>query len=53
MADTQPAAESLPPVKVEDFQADREGFADGVWRATTFAIAGIVGLLILMAIFLL
>jgi hypothetical protein len=52
MADTQPAAD-LPPVKVEDFLADREGFADGVWRATTFAIAGIIALLILLAIFLL
>jgi hypothetical protein len=58
MADPQPAAETmppvtLPPVKVEDFVAEREGFADRVWRATTIAIGAIVGLLILLAIFLL
>jgi hypothetical protein len=53
MADATPAATDLPPVKVEDFLADREGFAEGVWRATTFAVAGIASLLILLAIFLL
>jgi hypothetical protein len=52
MADAQPQND-LPPVRVEDFLADRERFAGGIWQATTFAIAGLIALLVGMAIFLL
>jgi hypothetical protein len=53
MADVTPATTDLPAVKLKDFEADREHFADAVWKATTYAVAGIVTLLVLLAIFLL
>jgi len=52
MADATPTTADLPPVTEADFEADRERFADGVWKATTYGIAGVVTLLVLMAIFL-
>jgi hypothetical protein len=51
MADA-PTQNDLPPVRVEDFLADRQRFAGGIWQATTFAIGGLIALLVLMAIFL-
>jgi hypothetical protein len=52
MAQNQPASPVANPVKLEDFVADREGFADGVWGASKIAIGAIIALLVLMAIFL-
>ncbi len=51
MADA-PAPSSLPPVKLADFEADREQFADGIWRATVWAIGALVVLLLGMLVFL-
>ena len=34
MAEAAPAASDLPPVKFDDFAADREQFAEGVVKAT-------------------
>jgi hypothetical protein len=52
MAEAAPAATDLPPVKFDDFAADREQFAEGVVKATTIAVSGMIILLVLMAIFL-
>jgi hypothetical protein len=52
MAQNQPASQVANPVKLEDFVADREGFADGVWGASKIAIGAVIALLVLMAIFL-
>lgn len=53
MAETLPTDPSLPPVKVDDFMADRARFADGVWTASVIGTGSVIALLVLMAIFLL
>jgi hypothetical protein len=54
MADqTAPAPTDAPPaVQPAEFLADRERFSESVVSATSIAVAVIIGLLILMAIFL-
>lgn len=52
MAETLPTDPSLPPVKVDDFLADRARFADGVWTASVVSAGSVIVLLVLMAIFL-
>jgi hypothetical protein len=50
MADQPSPAE---PVDPNAFLAERERMANGVWAFTTYAVAGIVLLLVGMAVFLL
>lgn len=52
MADHSTAEPALPPVKLDEFLKDRDGFADGVWGATKIAIGVVVAVLVLMAVFL-
>jgi hypothetical protein len=40
-------------VKAEDIMAERRSFYDGFMKSSTWAIGGTVGVLVLMAIFLL
>ncbi|MCC7282714.1 MAG: hypothetical protein IT556_10050 [Acetobacteraceae bacterium] len=51
MADATPTT-ALPPVTLEDFAADRAGFAHRLWKATTIGIVLVAIVLALMATFL-
>ncbi|SFK28838.1 aa3-type cytochrome c oxidase subunit IV [Falsiroseomonas stagni] len=51
MADHAPATYELVEVKAEDIMAERTSFYDGFLKGTTWGIGLTVGILVLLAIF--
>lgn len=51
MADHAPATYEMVEVKAEDIMAERTSFYDGFMKGTTWGIGAVVGLLVLLAIF--